>query len=169
MWAYIIPIVLVILGIAICVAIMSRRNAQMNHQMAIMQSQGQYGNTMGNNPNNPVAIPLLKPSFALSPASPGTRSCPNLTSPSTQITRALRMDSRMGSRRRMGSSTGSSTGSSREAWALERHWRWVSVVVSSEDGPLAVRWTVADMAAAATAATWLVTSGCDSLSALRSL
>ena len=83
MWAYIIPIIVVVLGIAICVVLFNRsRNAQM-HQMAIMQSQGQYGNTMGNNPNNPVAIPLLKPSFALSPASPGTRSCPNLTSPST--------------------------------------------------------------------------------------
>ena len=81
------------------------------------------------------------------------------------------MGSRMGSRRRMASRMGSNTGSSREAWALERHWRWVSVVVSSEDGPLAVRWTVVDMAdmaaAAATAATWLVTSACDSLSVLR--
>ena len=76
------------------------------------------------------------------------------------------MGSRMGSRRRMANRMGSNTGSSREAWALERHWRWVSVVVSSEDGPLAVRWTVADMAdmaAAATAATWLLTSACDSV------
>lgn len=64
-WAYVIPIILVILGIAICVFMRNRaQNAQM-HQMAIMQSQGQYGNTMGNNPNNPVAIPMLKPFYVL--------------------------------------------------------------------------------------------------------
>jgi hypothetical protein len=63
--------VLVILSIAFCVVMRNRaqaRSAQL-HQMAVMQSQGQYGNNIdqgqygnnvGNNPNNPV-LPCSNP------------------------------------------------------------------------------------------------------------